>query len=178
MKRNLIATVYKQWSHALFVSFKAEFGCYEQEFAQISQTIRDEAFLAQSDFHKKEAELQAKERSRNETGRVGLKKLRQSFDRSNEKRESEISLIQGWRRENKKAKFLKTLSTHDYQTPFRRLRRDRALGTCEWIFEQQDFKMWLDGPSTTFWLMGRCKCRAIEAFNGYLTKFKWAQENR
>lgn len=55
--------VHSRLPKELLVSFKAEFGPYEDEIARLSQEARDEASLASKQAQKQENELQAIERS-------------------------------------------------------------------------------------------------------------------
>ena len=139
----------------MFVSFESEFGSYEGQFARLTQDIRDEALIALCESQKWAGELQVEARTENEKNQGVFRKFRKAFDQSSSKSEAERLQTQRWRAETRKAEILAKLSMFDYQTPFRRLRREHVANTCQWIFKSPAFVDWLTGTSRVLWLTGR-----------------------
>ena len=155
--RNLTSPAFQQWSRALFFSFKSEFGHFEAELANLSQAVRGEASLASKQAQKIEYELQAKERTENRKSRALIRKLGEIYDISSERTGSKGLEMQRWRVEAKKTAFLISLSTHDFETSFRSIRRACVQGTCRWICEDPKFAKWMKGGSSSLQLKGKCK---------------------
>jgi hypothetical protein len=57
--------------------------------------------------------------------------------------------------EAEKEKLLEKLSSHDYISPLKRMRKKRHGTTSSWLSENEAFKAWLDDTkSSTLWLSG------------------------
>ena len=145
-----VFVVYTQLSKALLVSFKAEFGPYEGEIAQLSQEVQDEASLASQQAQKHEHELQAQERSDAKSYRKFMAKFREE----NKNWRLDISHRMS---EREKLEALDALSKYDYQKTYRQIRKECMPGTSTWICESSEFHAWMSGTPKTLWFTGRCK---------------------
>ena len=151
--------VYRQLSKALLVSFKAEFGPYEREIAQLSQEVREEAFLASQQAQKQENELQATERSDARSYRKVMANFRDDYHIIKEEDKNWRLEIHHRQLEREKLKALDALSIYDYQKTYRQIRKECIPGTSTWICESPEFHAWMSGTLKTLWLTGRCKYR-------------------
>jgi hypothetical protein len=69
-------------------------------------------------------------------------------------------------RDAAKAKLLDRLSTYDYISVLKRIRRKRYSTTCSWLSETKAFKDWLeDSKSGILWLSGIRKIPPMNSFH-------------
>ena len=146
-----------QLSKAMLRSFKAEFGPYEEEIAQLSQEVRDEASLASQKAQKQENELQDMERSDARGYRKLMAKFRDDDYKSKEEDKNWRLEINSRKSERGKLEALDALSTYDYQKTYRQIRKECIPGTSTWICESPEFHAWMSGTLKTLWFTGRCK---------------------
>ncbi|KAL8732018.1 MAG: hypothetical protein Q9181_004084 [Wetmoreana brouardii] len=139
----------------LLVSFKAEFGPYQNEIERFSKEVQDEADLASKQAQKQENELQAIERSE-------AKKLRQSWTnftkgyQITQAEETNRRLETNRRKlEKNRIEALDALSTYDHQKTYKQIRKECVPGTSMWICENPAFDAWLSETLKTLWLIGR-----------------------
>ena len=152
-----MSPVYTQLSKALLVPFRAEFGPYEKEIAQLSQEVRDEAFLAFQLAQKQECELQTIERSDASSHRRIMAIFRDDDHRNKEEEKNRRLEISRRQLEREKLKALDALSLYDYQKTYRQIRKECVPGTSTWICESPEFHAWMSGTLKTLWFTGRCK---------------------
>ncbi|KAL8736998.1 MAG: hypothetical protein Q9181_002122 [Wetmoreana brouardii] len=141
----------------LLVSFKAEFGPYQDEIERFSKELQEEADLASKQAQKQENELQALERSE-------AKKLRQSW--TNFTKGYQITQAEEYNRrletnrrklEKNRIEALDALSTYDHQKTYTQIRKECVPGTSMWICENPAFDAWLSEALKTLWLIGRSR---------------------
>ena len=149
--------VYTQLSKALLVPFRAEFGPYEKEIAQLSQEVQNEANLAFQQAQKEECKLQAIERSDARIHRRFMAKYMDEAHRNKEEEKNWRLGISHRHLEREKIKALDALSIYDYRKTYRQIRKECVPGTSIWICKSPEFHAWMSGTLKTLWFTGRCK---------------------
>lgn len=160
--------VYLQVSKALLVSFKAEFGPYEEEIARLSQEVLDEVSLASKKAQKQENELQAIERSEDKKFREDVVRFRNDYHMSKIEEKERRLEINRRMLEKRRLEILDTLSTYDYQKTYRQIRKECISGTSTWICEDPVLHAWMSGTLKTLRLIGRCKCTVVPNIQAWL----------
>ncbi|PMD21401.1 hypothetical protein NA56DRAFT_658969 [Hyaloscypha hepaticicola] len=117
-------------------------------WTHLNEEIKEEITLAAEKEAAKEREDASKYRTSGLVFRSELKQLsREARERSlgKEKRRAEAQ----------RQKLLDKLSSHDYISPLKRIRKKRYRTTSTWVTENESFKNWLDDTkSGIFWLSG------------------------
>ena len=149
------------YTRLLPVSFEQEFGSFEKELRRSSEEIQAEVSLASKQAQKQESELQAEDRSEARKHRKMLVKLRESFHQSDV--EGKVVRSEMDRRKSKKRKMqaLDSLSTYDYQSTYKQIRKECVPGTSTWLLQDAQFKAWKEGNQKGLWCSGKCKYRRI-----------------
>ena len=154
---------YIQWSRAL-LSFRAQFGSYEEEIKGLARVVQEEASLASKQAQREEIELQTQERAEQSQSRHAIIKLSDLFQRHRDssrrvEKEGRTRHLQIDQRklEKEKIEALDSLSSYDYHSAFRRLRRECVSGTLQWICEHPKFHEWISGSVQELLLIGKCK---------------------
>lgn len=158
-----------QWSMA-FLSFKSQFGSYEEEIKKLAREVQKEASLASKQAQRIEIEFQTRERAEQSNFRRTVANFGDSFNRNKERDFTQRLEIERRRLEREKLEILDSLSTYDYQSAFRRLRRECVPGTSQWICETSEFHEWMSRSSQRLWLTGKCKYTLAEALKRQLIR--------
>ena len=144
-------------SQTILYPFETEFGPYETKLTRLSKEIREEISLASKQARKEEDQLQARERQEARISRHMLTIFGDRVSRNDE--EAKKWRLERDRRKLGKNRFraLEALSTYDYQRTFKQIRKECVPGTSTWIFDNSDFRAWMEGPVKTLWRTGRSK---------------------
>ncbi|KAL8944837.1 MAG: hypothetical protein Q9211_000444 [Gyalolechia sp. 1 TL-2023] len=142
------------YTRLLPVSYEQEFGSFEKEIRKSSEETHAEVSLASMQAQKQESELQAQDRSEARNHRKILGKLSKSFHQSNA--EGKAIRLEVDRRKSRKRKLqaLDSLSTYDYQSTYKQIRKECVPGTSTWILQDAQFKAWKEGTQKGLWCSG------------------------
>ncbi|KAL8753875.1 MAG: hypothetical protein Q9199_004740 [Rusavskia elegans] len=138
------------------VSFEQEFGSFEKEIRRSSEEIQAEVSLASKQAQKQESELQAEDRSEARKYRSMVKRLSKSFHQSNAEGKVVRSEVDRRKAKKRKMQALDSLSTYDYQSTYKQIRKECVPGTSTWILQDAQFKAWKEGNQKGLWCSGKC----------------------
>ncbi|KAL5585649.1 hypothetical protein FOVSG1_013341 [Fusarium oxysporum f. sp. vasinfectum] len=129
----------KQLRIAFFHSFEQEFEPDANDIQRQGKEVKDEIKLAKAQTDRQEQVLQEKERVAASKQRSRLRKFIPKVERELDTIK-ELQIQRSTRRSMKeRQRLLKSLSSHDYVTPFQEARKKHQYSTAEWIFTTPEF---------------------------------------
>ncbi|KAI1026507.1 hypothetical protein LB504_013128, partial [Fusarium proliferatum] len=136
--------------------FEQEFEPDASDIRRMGKNVKEEINFAKAQADRQDQMLQEKER-------VAASKQRSRLRKFIPKVESELDTIKelqvqrSTRRSIKERhRLIESLSSHDYETPFREARKKHQHSTAEWIIATSEFIRWYEGTgSVLLWCSGK-----------------------
>ena len=144
-----------QFAKSFWKSFEREFGFFEVELETQRQNVRDEIGLASEKAASRERQLQLAERNAQSQHRALDLLFQDTLDRFSKKGQS--WKLESHERKTKARKqcLLDKLSTYEYYSALKQLRKKRYGTTSMWLKESIEYESWLNETQSFFsWLSG------------------------
>lgn len=144
-----------QFAKSLWKSYEREFGAFEVELERQSKDVQEEIGLASEIVAARERQLQVAERKAQSQHRNFGRLFHDKLDRFT-KEEMSWKLEDAERKAKVQKQFLlDKLSTYDYISPLKQVRKKRYGTTSTWLTKTIEYEMWLnESGSSFFWLSG------------------------
>ncbi|KAH7247482.1 ankyrin repeat protein [Fusarium redolens] len=158
--KHVVEAVQRPWQKqlriAFFQSFEQEFEPDANDIQRLGKEVEDEIKLAKAQTDRQDQMLQEKERVDALKQRSRLRKFIPKVERQLDSIK-ELQIQRSTRRSMKeRQRLLKSLSSHDYVTPFQEARKKHQYSTAEWIFTTPEFTRWYDGTGPVLlWCSGK-----------------------
>ncbi|KAL7786099.1 hypothetical protein V8C43DRAFT_290502 [Trichoderma afarasin] len=145
--KRTVDTVQSSWSGYIFNSPQESLdGGFQQDAEDIerhSKYVKDALSLAKTEALYQNQQLQSLKGGVDSKKGKRPKTFRRKGDR-HDKMESWQAQSDERQARERKQRLLDSLSTHDYLTPFKLSCRKRYSGTLEWLFQTEEFDMWIN----------------------------------
>jgi DNA-binding transcriptional regulator GbsR (MarR family) len=156
--KHVVEAIQRPWPKQLMAAFR-----FEQEFEpdasdirRMGKNVKEEINFAKAQADRQDQMLQEKERVAASKQRLRLRKFVPKVERELDTIK-ELQVQRSTRRSIKERhRLLESLSSHDYETPFREARKKHQHSTAEWIITTSEFIRWYEGTgSVLLWCSGK-----------------------
>lgn len=132
----------KQIASALRKPFEDAFGPFQKDLVRLSTEVKEEISLASKQLQTRDSIEEAQERKENSKFRVTGAVFRKETA-------SELEQARRWRESRVKSRFLKSLSSYNFEVT---LNQARKKGTSTWIFRNEEYEKWRFSTSSSMLL--------------------------
>ncbi|SCV61374.1 uncharacterized protein FFFS_15943 [Fusarium fujikuroi] len=156
--KHVVEVIQRPWQKQLMAAFR-----FEQEFEPDASDIRRMGKNVKEEINFAKAQADRQDQMLQEKERVAASKQRSRLRKFIPKVESELDTIKELQVQrstrqsiNERHRLLESLSSHDYETPFREARKKHQHNTAEWIITTPEFIRWYERTgSVLLWCSGK-----------------------